>query len=61
MDYVCILCMLFIVPSTAAALWQTLFLHYGEHIAKLQDAIAEHVAARPISGYYKMPVFVVSH
>ena len=57
---VCILCMLFVVPPTAA-LWQTLLLHYGQHIAKLRDVMAEHVAVRQaISGYNKMPVFVVS-
>ena len=28
---VCVLCMLFVVPSTAT-LWQTLLVHYGEHI-----------------------------
>ena len=43
---VCILCMLFVVPSTAA-LWQTLLVHYGEHIGSC-------TVVRPVS---KMPVF----
>ena len=58
------LCIVFCVcyrRTPTAALWQTLLLHYGEHIAKLQDAMAEHEAVRPISVYNKMPVFVVSH
>ena len=58
------LCMYFVYVirrTSTAALWQNCLLHYGEHIAKLQEAMAEHVAVRPISGYNKMPVFLVSH